>query len=70
MEDLIACLYPFDEGQNGYANRAVLLPQNLSRYIAPREQPPEPLGRHSRESTAPLDGTENNDTSGLAGNGL
>lgn len=55
MEDLIACLYPHDDGIQGYAGQAVLLPQNHSRYLRASEKAPELPGRNSRESTAPLE---------------
>lgn len=71
MEDLIACICPFDEGQDGHANRAILLCENLSRYVTARVEVPELPGRYSRESTAPLDGSDDTDAQDfIYGNGL
>lgn len=55
MEDLIACLYPYDEGKNGYALRALNIPHNSSRLVDAENTLPELDGRDSRESTAPPD---------------
>lgn len=53
MEDLIACLYPHDEGEDGYAIRTVNRPENSSRLVDAESALPELQGRNSRESTAP-----------------
>ncbi|TKA28280.1 hypothetical protein B0A54_17131 [Friedmanniomyces endolithicus] len=58
MEDLIARLYPYGEGEDGLAIRTVKLRQNHSRMIDVRKDYSELHGRHSRESTAPLSDVE------------
>lgn len=50
MEDLIACLYPFDESRGAY--EAIDDPQNRPRHVEQKRQAPEP---QSRETTAPPD---------------
>lgn len=58
IEDLIACLYPFDERQDRDANRATLLPQNRSRHFETTQESSEEPGRYSRKSTVLLDESE------------
>jgi len=58
MEDLIARLYPYGEGEDGLAIRTVKLRQNHSRMIDVRKDYSELHGRYSRESTAPLSDIE------------
>lgn len=53
MEDLIACLYPYDDGA-GYARKAVRKPENKSRFVERLKEKPELPVRGSRETTAPL----------------
>ncbi|EGP82394.1 uncharacterized protein MYCGRDRAFT_106589, partial [Zymoseptoria tritici IPO323] len=66
------CLYPFDERQDGDANRATLLPQNRSRHFETTQESSEEPGRYSRESTVPLDESEDPAVTHTApfGNGL
>lgn len=61
MEDLIACLYPADDReQGGQARNATKLPENGLRFFetSTKKQLPEEPGRYSRESTVPLDESE------------
>lgn len=58
MEDLIACLYPYNK--NELARQAVKKRENASRVIEAREKRPELLGRESRETTAPPDDNVSN----------
>ncbi len=60
MEDLIARLYPYEKTQ--LARAAVRKPANSSRRIEALIKLPELPGRHSRESTAPLDDSKKEET--------
>jgi serine/threonine-protein kinase Chk2 len=55
MEDLIASLYARDRNDNE-AESALELPENKPRFVPATPQVTDPIGRHSRESTASLDG--------------
>jgi len=61
MEDLIARLYPYGEGEDGYATRTVKRTQNSSRLVDAEDILPELQGRDRRESTAPPDESKNAD---------
>jgi serine/threonine-protein kinase Chk2 len=52
MEDLIACLYPFQRSY--WAKEAIADTANRSRWVDAARQSLEPQGRQSRETTAPL----------------
>lgn len=62
MEDpnLVACLYPYGEDEDGPATRTIQHPQNRSRYFKVQQQRPSPSwDRSSRESTVSvLENTE------------
>ena len=70
MEDLIACLYPYDDSPCFYARTAVNSDENSSRHIEPQQEVPELPGRRSRESTAPPGNSENKTQSYLYEPGL
>lgn len=62
MEDLIACLYPYNDGKydgnkRSHAWKAVKI--NPSRFVPAQRQRPTLRGRGSRESTAPLEDNNN-----------
>ncbi|KAK0892750.1 Protein kinase protein rad53 [Friedmanniomyces endolithicus] len=58
MEGLIARLYPYGEGEDGYATRTVEKLENSSLMVEVKKDLPELYGRNSRESTAPLSDVE------------
>ncbi|KAL9584902.1 MAG: hypothetical protein Q9212_001836 [Teloschistes hypoglaucus] len=58
MEDLIACLYPYQK--NEPAQEVVVSHENSARHIEARKKRPELPGRGSRETTAPPDDNTNN----------
>jgi hypothetical protein len=64
MEDLIACLYPYrdDRTDGKLAKKVVKDPENNSRYVQRLKEKPKLPRRGSRETTAPLDKYEQDNT--------